>query len=40
MERLIVNFTQFCSDFAKFLVLVGRLGARLYPHAILRLKIF
>ena len=40
MERLIVNFTQFCSAFAKFLVLVGRLGARLYPHAIFRLKIF
>ena len=37
MERLVNDFIEFASAFAKFAVLKGRLGTRLYLHAVLRL---
>ena len=36
MESLMADFAQFSAAFAKFLVLEGRLGTRLYMQLILR----
>ena len=38
MEGLIADFVKFSSAFAKFLVLGGRLGTRLYLRSILRIS--
>ena len=38
MESLIANFVQFVSAIAKFLLLEGRRGTRLYFYAVLKLS--